>query len=108
MLKMVGWVNICIPPIFLEFTMNKRHALIAAAIVATVASASSFAADASAKLEKEKCFGISKAGANDCATATGSHSCAGQAKVDNDAHEWKYVAKGTCEKAGGKVAPAKP
>jgi uncharacterized membrane protein len=46
--------------------------------------------------DKEKCFGIAKAGQNDCANLSGSHSCAGQSKVDNDAGEWKYVAKGTC------------
>lgn len=46
---------------------------------------------------KEKCFGIAKAGQNDCANLSGSHSCAGQAKVDGAADEWKYVAKGTCK-----------
>lgn len=51
--------------------------------------------------DKEKCYGISKAGANDCASTTGSHSCAGQAKVDNDPSEWKYVAKGTCKDMKG-------
>jgi uncharacterized membrane protein len=90
--------------------MNKRQALIAAAL-ATVCAASvgtASAATASASAEKEKCFGIAKAGQNDCAAANGSHSCAGQSKTDNGAAEWKYVAKGTCEKAGGKTAaPAK-
>ncbi|MQA37807.1 BufA1 family periplasmic bufferin-type metallophore [Rugamonas aquatica] len=90
--------------------MNKRQALIAAAL-ATVCAASvgtASAATASAAAEKEKCFGIAKAGQNDCASANGSHSCAGQSKTDNGAAEWKYVAKGTCEKAGGKTAaPAK-
>ncbi|MES2163816.1 MAG: DUF2282 domain-containing protein [Pseudomonadota bacterium] len=90
--------------------MNKRQALIAAAL-ATVCAASvgtASAAAASASAEKEKCFGIAKAGQNDCAAANGSHSCAGQSKTDNGAAEWKYVAKGTCEKAGGKTAaPAK-
>jgi uncharacterized membrane protein len=58
--------------------------------------------------EKEKCFGIAKAGQNDCASANGSHSCAGQSKMDNGAADWKYVSKGTCEKSGGKLtAPAK-
>lgn len=56
---------------------------------------------------KEKCFGVAKAGANDCASANGSHACAGQAKKDNDANEWKYVAKGSCEKMGGKPSAAK-
>ena len=45
---------------------------------------------------KEKCFGIAKAGQNDCANLSGSHSCAGQSKADMAADEWKYVAKGTC------------
>lgn len=85
--------------------MNHRHALIAAALL-TVATAAA-AADAP-NADKEKCFGIAKAGHNDCASPTGVHSCAGQAKTDMSPSEWKYVAKGTCEKAGGKLmAPAK-
>jgi uncharacterized membrane protein len=50
---------------------------------------------------KEKCFGIAKAGQNDCANLSGSHSCAGQAKADAGADEWKYVAKGTCKDMKG-------
>ena len=39
---------------------------------------------------------------------TAKHACAAQgAKVDNDPSEWKYVAKGTCEKMGGKTAAPK-
>jgi uncharacterized membrane protein len=53
---------------------------------------------------KEKCYGIAKAGQNDCANLSGTHSCAGQNKVDNGSDEWKYVAKGTCAKLGGKSA----
>lgn len=86
--------------------MNKRQALIAAAL-ATVCAAASVSASAAEPADKEKCFGIAKAGQNDCASSNGSHSCAGQAKADNAPTEWKYVAKGTCEKAGGKTAPAK-
>ena len=56
---------------------------------------------------KEKCYGIAKAGQNDCASRVGLHSCAGQAKVDNDPTEWKLVAKGTCEKMGGKLVIGK-
>jgi uncharacterized membrane protein len=90
--------------------MNKRQALIAAALAAVCAAATTTASaspSASANADKEKCLGIAKAGQNDCATASGSHSCSGQAKKDMDPGEWKYVAKGTCEKAGGKVAMAK-
>ena len=82
--------------------MNKRHTLLATAL-ATVCIAGLGTAHA-ADAEKEKCFGIAKAGQNDCASVTGTHSCAGQAKKDKDPTEWKYVAKGTCEKAGGKMA----
>lgn len=50
---------------------------------------------------KEKCYGISKAGQNDCANLAGTHSCAGQSTIDNDPGEWKLVAKGTCVELGG-------
>lgn len=50
---------------------------------------------------KEKCYGIAKAGQNDCGNLAGTHSCAGQSKVDNDKGEWKYVAAGTCKSLGG-------
>ena len=53
---------------------------------------------------KEKCFGIAKAGQNDCANLSGSHSCAGQAKMDNDQGEWKYVPAGTCKQMKGMTA----
>jgi len=87
--------------------MNNRQALIAAALATACATASTVAAAAQEKAaEKEKCYGIAKAGQNDC--ATGTHGCSSQAKSDNMAGEWKFVAKGSCEKAGGKTtAPAK-
>jgi uncharacterized membrane protein len=52
---------------------------------------------------KEKCFGIAKAGQNDCANLSGTHSCAGQSKVDMSPDEWKYVAAGTCKDMKGKT-----
>ena len=54
--------------------------------------------------DKEKCYGIAKAGANDCANLSGTHSCAGQSKADGDAGEWKYVATGTCKDMKGMSA----
>ncbi|MES2316055.1 MAG: DUF2282 domain-containing protein [Pseudomonadota bacterium] len=88
--------------------MNKRQAIIAAALasVCAINASSASAADAK-KPETEKCFGMVKAGQNDCASANGSHSCAGQAKTDKDPYEWKKVAKGTCEKAGGTLTAPK-
>ena len=53
---------------------------------------------------KEKCFGIAKAGANDCANLSGTHSCAGQSKAEMGADEWKYVAKSTCKDMKGMTA----
>lgn len=50
---------------------------------------------------KEKCYGVAKAGQNDCANLGGSHSCAGQAKVAMDSTEWRYVPAGTCKKLKG-------
>ena len=86
--------------------MNKRQILLATALsaVCVVGLDAAQAGDSMKAAEKEKCFGVAKAGQNDCATANGTHSCAGQAKKDMDSNEWKYVAKGTCEKAGGKIA----
>jgi len=51
---------------------------------------------------KQKCAGIVKAGMNNCATA--QHSCAQQAKTDNDPNEWITLPIGSCERiVGGKV-----
>ena len=55
--------------------------------------------------DQEKCYGVAKAGQNDC--GTDKHACAGQGKVDKDPTEWKYVAKGKCESMGGKTTAPK-
>lgn len=55
---------------------------------------------------KEKCYGVAEAGKNDC--HNDKHACAGQAKADKAADEWKYVPKGECEKMGGKLGDKKP
>ena len=83
--------------------MQSNH-LLSSALAAALALGLVGQAVAQDKAAKEKCFGIAKAGQNDCASASGSHSCAGQAKADKAPDEWKYVAKGTCEKEGGKTA----
>lgn len=87
--------------------MDKRHTLIAAAVAGLFAvSASAFAAEQE-HANQDKCYGIAKAGQNDCASASGTHACAGQSKADNNPQDWKYVAKGTCESLGGKTQPPK-
>ncbi|MFO1434254.1 MAG: DUF2282 domain-containing protein [Candidatus Competibacteraceae bacterium] len=58
-----------------------------------------------ADTDKEKCYGVVKAGKNDCAGS--SHSCAGQATKNGDPNDWVYVPKGTCEKlVGGSLKKA--
>ena len=52
---------------------------------------------ASIKGEKERCYGISMAGKNDCAAGPGT-TCAGTSKVDYQGNSWKLVPKGTCDK----------
>jgi len=66
------------------------------------ASGSAIAAD----MTKEKCFGVAKAGQNDCGSNKSKHSCAGQSKVDNDPNDFKLVPAGTCVKMGGALTPA--
>ena len=64
---------------------------VAAAVSVTAISTSSVAIAGS----KEKCFGVAKAGANDCAAGAGT-SCAGTSTIDFQGNSWKYVDKGTC------------
>ncbi|MBV7258867.1 BufA1 family periplasmic bufferin-type metallophore [Erythrobacter crassostreae] len=45
--------------------------------------------------DKEKCYGVSKAGENDCAAGPGT-SCAGTSVVDYQGNAWTYVDAGTC------------
>ena len=81
------------------------QAAIAGALALGFASASA-AAPVTPQPGQEKCYGIAKAGQNDCGTA--KHACAGLgAKTDKDPMEWKYVKKGECEKMGGKSGPPK-
>jgi uncharacterized membrane protein len=49
--------------------------------------------------QTEKCFGIAKAGKNDCQTK--HSSCAATSRKDGQADAWLSVAKGTCEKIVG-------
>lgn len=77
--------------------MNQRD-LIASAALSLMSLA---LAGPAAAAQKEKCFGVAKAGQNDCASISNVHSCAGQSKVDMDIGEWKFVAKGTCKELNG-------
>lgn len=57
---------------------------------------------------KEKCYGVAKAGMNDCGDAEGRHGCMGHAETDGDGSEWVAMPKGLCEKiVGGSLEPVK-
>jgi uncharacterized membrane protein len=76
--------------------MNIRNFALAAAVTA-FASSVGVAGPAKAQPSKEKCYGVSKAGKNDCAAGAGT-TCAGTSKRDYQGNVWTYVAKGTCTK----------
>lgn len=74
--------------------MNIKNFALAGAAAAVV-STSAIAGPVKPQPGKDKCFGISLAGKNDCAAGAGT-TCAGTSKHDYAGNAWKYVAKGTC------------
>jgi uncharacterized membrane protein len=76
-----------------------------AAAVSIAAAGAAFAGPAAVPgFDHEKCYGVAKAGKNDCQTAT--HSCAGSATKDAQGDSWIFVPAGTCDKiAGGAAQP---
>lgn len=83
--------------------MINKEKLIKTAVSAFLALAGMHAAQAtttdSAQQNTEKCYGVVKAGMNDCSTSTSS--CAGSAKKDRQADAFIFVPKGLCEKLSG-------
>jgi uncharacterized membrane protein len=82
--------------------MINTKALISSALAAaaTLAAGSALAGPAEKpSFSFEKCYGVVKAGQNDCQTAT--HSCAGTSTADNQPDAWIYVPAGTCGKLTG-------
>lgn len=82
---------------------SKFKTLSVAAALAGAVSLAALAATPASAAGKEKCYGVAKAGENDCANAAGTHSCAGQSKVDLDGGEWKLVDAGACAEMGGSL-----
>lgn len=81
----------------------KHSRLLSAALGSVIALglASGDAVAADKKVEMEKCFGVAKAGKNDCASNKSAHACAGQATKDRDPMDFVAVPKGTCDKLAG-------
>lgn len=93
--------------------MKTITAMTAAAVLASLTASVALAQAGPVKAQptKEKCFGISLAGKNDCAAGAGT-SCAGTSRANYQANAWKYVAKGTCvaiktPKGNGSLTPKK-
>ena len=81
--------------------MKTSQLLIASAVAAALAMPYTVGAQPAPKpkFEAEKCYGVVKAGKNDCQTA--NSSCAGTSKRDNQGDAWIYMPAGSCEKLVG-------
>jgi uncharacterized membrane protein len=77
-------------------TMFGAAAMVAGSSIATAADDAKMGAD---KPGMEHCYGVAKAGKNDCASA--GHSCAGQSKKDMDKGSWLSLPTGVCAKLSG-------
>ncbi len=74
-------------------------AMIAGAVVTAVSAVSAVNVEPAAAAAKEKCFGISLAGQNDCAAGPGT-TCAGTSVIDYQGNAWTLVPAGDCAKYG--------
>ena len=87
--------------------MNKRY-LVASALAAAVAAPTLLSAQKpvpAPSYTAEKCYGLAKAGQNDCAS-TGNNSCGGSSRLNADPRAWIYVPAGYCERiVGGSLKP---
>ena len=72
----------------------KNALILGAALTAAVSLAAT--EQAAAQGAKEKCYGVSMAGQNDCAAGPGT-TCAGTSTIDYQGNAWKLVPAGTCE-----------
>lgn len=78
-------------------------AVVASAVAAAVAGVN-LAGVTDAHAAKEKCYGVSLAGQNDCAAGPGT-TCQGTSTIDYQGNAWKFVEAGSCE--GMKAAEGK-
>jgi uncharacterized membrane protein len=77
--------------------MKTFATIITATALSAFAVTAANAGPAKPQPTKDKCYGVSLAGKNDCAAGAGT-TCAGTSKRDYQGNAWKYVAKGTCAK----------
>ena len=81
--------------------MKTTHFLVASALAAalSIPVVAQAGPAPQPQFEAEKCYGVAKAGKNDCQTA--NSSCAGTSKKDGQGDAWIYAPAGTCEKLVG-------
>lgn len=82
--------------------MKKKFLInaIVVAILSTEISLSAVAHNPTSPAGMEKCYGIAKAGKNECGSKTG-HTCATLSKQDKDPNSWIFLPKGVCDKIVG-------
>ena len=80
----------------MKIASNITFGLLVAAAVSGAVALSTQSAQAA---DDEKCYGVAKAGKNDC--KTDAHSCAGMSKADKDPASFIAVPAGSCEKISG-------
>jgi uncharacterized membrane protein len=80
------------------------NALTTAALALALGTAFTALPVAAQGADKEKCYGVSLKGKNDCAAGAGT-TCAGTSKLDHQADAWMLVPKGSCEKTASKTSP---
>jgi len=87
--------------------MNQKHLVgtaVAGLFALGLASGGAIAQDKG----QEKCWGVAKAGQNDCGSNKTAHSCAGHSKMDYDPNDFKVVKAGTCVQMGGSLTQGEP
>lgn len=86
--------------------MNNTQSIVTTALASLIALGSQSEAFAAQKKDMEKCYGVAKAGQNDCKTL--SNACAGHSAQDGQKDAFIALPKGTCERiAGGSLAEPK-
>lgn len=85
--------------------MNNINKLVSLATLTVLATATAIVPASADDAGKEKCYGVAKAGKNDC--ASGKTSCAGSSKVDSDGAAFVVTPKGLCERLVGGSLTAK-
>jgi uncharacterized membrane protein len=76
---------------------NRTTTVLSALLLASLAAGATTAAHAQASKPMEKCYGVAKAGKNDCKAGAGT-TCAGTSKINYQKDAWKLVPAGTCAK----------